>query len=62
MELIRIATAAKRLGITRQNLYKRIKRDNLTVFEMDGVQFIDWDTLNYEVERLPNKNEKKPKK
>lgn len=61
MELIRISTAAKRLKITRQNLYKRIKRDNITVFEMDGVQFIDWDTLNYEVERLPNKNEKKPK-
>lgn len=62
MELIRIATAAKRLGITRQNLYKRIKRDKLPVFDIDGTQFIDWDTLKYEVERQPNKNEKKPKK
>lgn len=60
MELIRIATAAKRLGITRQNLYKRIKRDKLPLFEVDGIQFIDWDTLKYEVERQPNKNEKKP--
>jgi len=58
MELIRIATAAKRLGISRQNLYKRIKRDKLPLFEVDGIQFIDWDTLKYEVERQPNKKRK----
>ena len=62
MELIRIPTAAKRLGITRQYIYKLIKDGEIQVHDIDGMQFIDADTLKFERQRAPKKNEKKPKK
>lgn len=61
MELIRIPTAAERLGVTRQYIYKLIKDGEIRVVEIDGMQFIDWDTLTFERQRAPKKNEKKPK-
>lgn len=62
MDLIRIPTAAERLGITRQYIYKLIKDGEIQVIEIDGMQFIDADTLKFERQRAPKKNEKKPKK
>ena len=41
-ELIRIATAAERKGISRQSLDCAIKRGDLAVTEIDGVKFVAW--------------------
>lgn len=61
MELIGIPNAAKRLGLTRQRLYQLIKSGDIRVIEIDGRKFIDWDTIDYKVQRHHDKNEKKPK-
>ena len=40
-QLIRIATAAKKLKISRYNCYYRVKKAGIKVVDIDTVQFID---------------------
>jgi excisionase family DNA binding protein len=63
MELIGIPTAAKRLGLTRQRMYQLIQEGEIQTVDIDGRKFIDWETLDYKVQRHHDKkNEKKLKK
>jgi len=44
-QLIRIPTAAKMIGVTRQTLYKHINQGNLQTISIDGVRFLNRDDV-----------------
>ena len=43
--LIRPEEAARRLGVSRQSIYKRIERKQIPVFHLGRSVYIDWDEL-----------------
>lgn len=44
-QLIKISTAAKLIGVTRQAIYKHIHAGNLGCIEIDGAKFVNRDEL-----------------
>ena len=43
--MIKISTAAKLIGVTRQAIYKHINAGNIAVIEIDGAKFVNRDDV-----------------
>ena len=48
MKLVRIPTAAEQFGISKQYLWRLVKKKKIAFSEIDGVHYIDLDTTTYE--------------
>lgn len=58
MNLVRIPTAAKQLGLTRQRIHQLIDSKEIQVITIDSTDFIDLDTLTYTRKRKPKQSRK----
>ena len=47
MRLVRIPTAAKQFGISKQYLWSLVSSKKIAFTEIDGVHYIDMDTTTY---------------
>lgn len=51
MNLLRIPNAAEKIGISRQMLWKLTESGEIATVTIDGVQYVDMDTVTYKPER-----------